>query len=48
MKTWVTVSEVVECQSTPNTERGCRKILDKLILQYPQARRKRQGTKAFE
>ena len=48
MKMWLTVSELIECPSFPNTERGGRKYLDKLAKANPQIRRKRQGTKAFE
>ena len=48
MKMWLTVSELIECPSFPNTERGGRKYLDKLAKADPQIRRKRQGTKAFE
>lgn len=48
MNMWFTVQELTGCQSFPNTERGGRKFLDKIVKDKPDIKRKRQGTKAFE
>lgn len=48
MKMWFTVQELTSCPSFPNTERGGRKFLDKIVKDKPEIRRKKQGTKAFE
>lgn len=48
MNMWFTVQELTACHSFPNTERGGRKFLDKIVKDKPDIKRKRQGTKAFE
>lgn len=48
MNMWFTVQELTACASFPNTERGGRKFLDKIVKDKPEIRRKREGTKAFE
>ena len=48
MNMWFTVQELTDCHSFPNTERGGRKFLDKIVKDKPDIKRKRQGTKAFE
>ncbi|BFU64744.1 Mu transposase C-terminal domain-containing protein [Rodentibacter abscessus] len=48
MNMWFTVQELTACASFPNTERGGRKFLDKIVKDKPEIRRKKQGTKAFE
>lgn len=45
---WFTVNDFVNCTGFATTERGCRKILDKLAKGNPNIRRKRIGTKAYE
>ncbi|WP_140921522.1 Mu transposase C-terminal domain-containing protein [Limnobaculum xujianqingii] len=45
---WITVADLVGCKGLPSTERGCRKLLDKVALNMPDIRRKKAGSKAFE
>ena len=42
MNMWFTVQELTGCQSFPNTERGGRKFLDKIVKDKPDIKRKRQ------
>ncbi|EKE75217.1 transposase domain-containing protein [Gallaecimonas xiamenensis] len=45
---WLSAAELTGLADLPGTERGMRKFLDRLAEAYPEKKRKRAGTKAFE